>query len=59
MRRLLIAGVLATVLCACTHAGPANVVLADPVDSAHSERIAAGTAMVGVGVAISARVGCS
>jgi hypothetical protein len=52
IRYLLTAGVLAIALSACAHAGPAQVVLADLADSAHSERIATGTAMMGVGVAI-------
>ncbi len=52
IRRLLTAGVLVVALSACAHAGPAQIVLADLADSAPSERIATGTAMVGVGVAI-------
>ena len=52
IRYLLTAGVLVVALSVCAHAGPAQVVLADLADSAHSERIATGTTMVGVGVAI-------
>jgi hypothetical protein len=36
----------------CVHAGPAQDVLADLADSAHSERIASGVVTLGVGVAI-------
>ena len=52
IRYLLTAGVLVIALSACAHAAPAQVVLADLADSAHSERIATDTAMMGVGVTI-------
>jgi hypothetical protein len=51
-RRLLTTGLLVVVLSACAHAGPAQVVLEDPADSTHNERIATGAATMAVGVPI-------